>query len=83
MRHKTIKRGSRAREWLNPQGNNIDSLAAGQNGEIKFMASAPMAMRGQERSKFCDIRYVYDDPTGGPQVEVTKISFIEIAPEPE
>ena len=70
-------------DWLILIENSIDVLRVGETKELKMNASSPIAMRGQESSKFCNIRYFYDNPVAsGSTVEETMVSFVEVAPEP-
>ena len=70
-------------DWLVLVENSIDVLQPGDTEELKMNASSPIAMRGQESSKYCNIRYFYDDPISMGSFEETKVSFVEVVPEPE
>ncbi len=68
--------------WLEFIENSIDSLRTGETEGLKLNASAPIAMRGQEQSKYCDIRHRFDNPAvAGTYAEGVEKSFIEIVPE--
>jgi len=70
-------------DWLLLVENSIDVLGPGETKELKMNASSPIAMRGQESSKFCNIRYRFDNPIAtGSYIEDTEVSLIEIAPQP-
>lgn len=70
-------------DWLVLVENSIDELSIGETAELKLNVSAALAVRGQESSKYCNMRYRYDDPVvSGTYVENTLTAFIEIAPQP-
>jgi len=71
-------------DWLELIENSIDLLAAGETQELKLNASAPIAVRNQEISKYCNMRYRFDSPVvSGTYVEETEIGFAEIVPQPD
>lgn len=69
-------------DWLELIENSADTLAVGETKQLKMTASAPLAVRGQEQSKFCSIRYRFDNPLEPGYVEDTKVSFLEVVPQP-
>ena len=71
-------------DWLVLIENSIDKLSVGETAELKLNVSAPLAVRGQESSKYCNIRYRYDDPVSpGNYAENMLTAFLEIAPQPD
>jgi len=69
--------------WLELIENSIDVLTVGETETLKLNASAPLAVRGQERDVYCNLRYRYDNPiSSGSYVEDTLIGFIEVVPKP-
>ena len=70
--------------WLTLIDYQISTLPAGATEELKAKISAPIAIRGREESKHCNLHYRYDDPTrSGIYVEKDFTDFIEIVPEPD
>lgn len=70
-------------DWLILVENSIDTLRTGETQELKLRTSAPIAIRGQEIPKYCNMHYRYDNPIiTGTYIEDTLISFIEIVPKP-
>jgi len=68
-------------EWLIFVENNLDSVKSGETKSLTMEFSAPIIVRGSERSEFCDIRYEFDDPTGSGQISRTETSFVEVEPQ--
>ncbi len=71
-------------DWIILVENSIDTLNVGSTQALKVKASAPLAVRGQESSKYCNLRYRFDNPiVTGTYVEDTLTAFIEVAPQPD
>ncbi len=71
-------------DWLVLIENSIDKLSVGETAELKLNVSAPLAVRGQESSKYCNMRYRYDNPVSpGNYAENMLTAFLEIAPQPD
>ncbi len=68
-------------DWLTLIDYQINTLPEGATEELKAKASSPIAVRGREESKHCNLHYRYDDPTmPGIYVEKDFTNFIEIVP---
>ena len=71
-------------DWVILVENSIDTLNVGSTQDLKVKVSAPVAVRGQESSKYCNLRYRFDNPiVTGTYVEDTLTAFIEVAPQPD
>ena len=68
--------------WLTLIDYQINSLPKGVTEELKAKITAPIAIRGREESKHCNLHYRYDDPTkSGIYIEKDFTDFIEVVPE--
>jgi len=70
-------------EWLEfLEENSIEQLEVGRTEELKLMASAPVAVRTNERSVQCNIKYWYTNPLkASERIDGLEVSFLEIVPE--